>query len=106
MRQDSLSGDKLYQNELDSERQGLLHRGDYKAGIYNSQIGYGLGVGVSDLNLDGYLDIYVSNDFNENDYLYINQGRRDFQAEPWKNQYLIPADFQWAMILQTLIMTD
>ena len=51
-----------------------------QAGILNSQIGYGLGVGISDLNGDGYLDIYVSNDFNENDYLYVNQRDGTFQA--------------------------
>jgi len=42
------------------------------AGIYGSLIGFGLGVMVSDLNGDLYPDIYVSNDFYERDYLYIN----------------------------------
>jgi len=37
-----------------------------------SNIGYGLGIGISDINRDGCVDIYVSNDFRENDYLYIN----------------------------------
>ncbi len=43
-----------------------------KAGIYSSNIGFGLGVSVSDLNGDGWPDIFVSNDFFEKDYLYIN----------------------------------
>lgn len=43
-----------------------------KAKIYGGINGYGLGVGVSDINLDGYPDIYVGNDFHEDDYLYIN----------------------------------
>ncbi len=43
-----------------------------EAGIYGSLIGFGLGVHVSDLNNDSYPDIYVSNDFYERDYLYIN----------------------------------
>ncbi len=43
-----------------------------KAGIYGSLIGFGLGVMVSDINGDLYPDIYVSNDFYERDYLYLN----------------------------------
>ncbi len=43
-----------------------------EAGIYGSLIGFGLGVYVTDINLDDYPDIYVSNDFYERDYLYIN----------------------------------
>ena len=59
-----------------------------KANIYGGINGYGLSVGVSDFNLDGYPDIYVSNDFHEDDYLYINnhdgtfieQGKHAFTA--------------------------
>lgn len=43
-----------------------------EAGIYGSAIGYGLGVTVSDLNQDNWPDLYVSNDFFERDYLYLN----------------------------------
>ena len=43
-----------------------------EAGIYGSLIGFGLGVMISDVNNDLYPDIYVSNDFYERDYLYIN----------------------------------
>ena len=43
-----------------------------EAGIYGSLIGFGLGVLVTDINNDLYPDIYVSNDFYERDYLYIN----------------------------------
>lgn len=43
-----------------------------KAGIYNSVLSYGLGVAVGDINNDGWEDIYVGNDFYENDYYYIN----------------------------------
>lgn len=42
------------------------------AGIYGSAIGYGLGVTVADLNQDTWPDLYVSNDFFERDYLYLN----------------------------------
>lgn len=44
-----------------------------QAGIYTSMIGFGLGVTIGDINKDGWPDIYVSNDFFEKDYLYINQ---------------------------------
>ncbi len=44
-----------------------------EAGIYGSKIGFGLGVSVADLNRDGWMDLYVSNDFFERDYLYLNK---------------------------------
>lgn len=65
---DLLSGDRLYQNN-----NGLYTDVTQAAGILQSGIGYGLGLAISDLNNDSYPDIYVGNDFFENDYLYINQ---------------------------------
>lgn len=64
---DGLAGDRLYKNN-----QGIFIDVTASSGIYNSQIGYGLGLAISDVNLDGWPDIYVSNDFHENDYLYLN----------------------------------
>jgi len=52
-----------------------------QAGIYSSDIAFGLGVAVSDLNGDHLPDIYVSNDFWERDYLYINKGKGKFAEE-------------------------
>ncbi|MEM9647352.1 MAG: VCBS repeat-containing protein [Bacteroidota bacterium] len=52
-----------------------------EAGIYGSLIGFGLGVLVTDFNQDLYPDIYVSNDFYERDYLYINQKDGTFREE-------------------------
>ncbi len=52
-----------------------------KAGIYGSLIGFGLGVMVSDINKDGWPDIYISNDFYERDYLYINNQDGTFNEE-------------------------
>ncbi len=51
------------------------------AGIYGSLIGFGLGVLVTDINHDTYPDIYISNDFYERDYLYINQKDGTFSEE-------------------------
>src|SRR4030095_1664700 len=52
-----------------------------QAGIYSSDIAFGLGVAVSDLNGDHLPDIYISNDFWERDYLYINKGNGRFSEE-------------------------
>ncbi len=77
---DSLAGDRLFRNdELNGKR--FFTDVTSEAGIYTSQIGYGLGVNISDINNDGYPDIYVSNDFHENDYLYINDGDGIFSEQ-------------------------
>ncbi len=73
---DTLAGDRLYRNDLYKDhKKGSVSFFEVtkSAGILSGSLGYGLGVGVSDLNLDGYPDIYVSNDFQENDYLYLNK---------------------------------
>ena len=78
---DSLAGDKLYRNMLQEQGKTYFEDVTKEAGIYSSQIGYGLGIGISDLNVDGYPDIYVSNDFIENDYLYINNRNGTFSEQ-------------------------
>jgi hypothetical protein len=70
---DDLGGDKLYRNIS-----GRFVDVSREAGIFGSEIGFGLGVAVSDVNRDGWPDIYVSNDFFERDYLYINDGDGTF----------------------------
>jgi enediyne biosynthesis protein E4 len=65
---------------------GRLYRNDGKrftdvsaeAGIFGGIEGYGLGLVVSDLNLDGCPDVYVANDFQEQDFLYRNTCRGGF----------------------------
>jgi hypothetical protein len=52
-----------------------------EAGIHGSLISFGLGVTVGDVNDDGYPDVYVSNDFFERDYLYINQKNGKFKDD-------------------------
>jgi len=69
-------GDHLFRND-----NGVFKEVTYEAGIYGSIISFGLGVTVGDINLDGYPDIYVSNDFFEKDYLYINQKNGTFKDE-------------------------
>ena len=73
-RTNPMLGDKLYRNDgkkfTDVSRQ---------AGIIQNVLGFGLGVAVSDVNADGWYDIYVTNDYNEEDYLYINQQDGTFQ---------------------------
>ncbi len=45
----------------------------FEQGLYASKIGYGLSAAVADLTGNGRPDLYVCNDFSENDYLYFNQ---------------------------------
>ena len=73
---DSLSGDRIFKNE-----QGVYQDVTKDTKINSSAISYGLGVVVSDLNLDGWPDLYVGNDFHENDYLYLNQKNGSFKDE-------------------------
>jgi hypothetical protein len=48
------------------------------AGIYSSKIGFGLGITLGDFNEDNWTDIFISNDFFEKDYLYINDTKGGF----------------------------
>lgn len=73
-KRDQLGGDKLMRN--DGNRFTDVSE---EAGIYGSVIGFGLGVTVGDVDKDGWMDIFVSNDFFERDYLYINNGDGTFR---------------------------
>jgi enediyne biosynthesis protein E4 len=48
------------------------------AGLVNNVLSFGLGIGISDFNKDGWPDVYISNDYNEQDYLYLNKGDGTF----------------------------
>ncbi len=69
-------GDKLLRND-----NGKFTDVSKEAGIYGSLIGFGLGVTVGDVNGDHWPDLYISNDFYERDYLYINQQNGSFKDE-------------------------
>ena len=69
-------GDMLLRND-----NGKFTDVSEESGIYGSLIGFGLGVMISDINGDLYPDIYVSNDFYERDYLYINNQDGTFREE-------------------------
>ncbi|EMR01704.1 VCBS repeat-containing protein [Cesiribacter andamanensis] len=68
-----LAGDKLMRNDG-----GKFVDVTRESGIHSSALGYGLGITVADINWDGWPDIYVGNDFHENDYLYLNNGDGTF----------------------------
>jgi hypothetical protein len=69
----ALGGDRLYRNVG-----GRFVDVSEPAGIFGTEIAFGLGVAVGDVNRDGWPDIYVANDFFERDYLYINKGDGTF----------------------------
>jgi hypothetical protein len=69
-------GDKLLRNDA-----GHFVDVSKEANIYGSLIGFGLGVTVGDVNGDRYPDIYISNDFFERDYLYINQKNGSYKED-------------------------
>ncbi|QMW07125.1 VCBS repeat-containing protein [Spirosoma foliorum] len=81
------SGDYLYKNM--SVEQGVGSKApasgskrfiniSEQASIFGAAMGYGLGISVADLNNDGWEDLYISNDFHEDDYYYINNQKGGF----------------------------
>ena len=70
------AGDYLYENV-----DGKFKDVSKESGIYQASMGYGLGISVADINNDGWEDIYVSNDFHEDDYYYVNQKDGTFKEE-------------------------
>lgn len=61
-------GSRLYLNDG-----GHFTDASVQAGLVNNVLSFGLGLAVADFNNDNWPDVYISNDFNEEDYLYINQ---------------------------------
>ncbi|MCF6180884.1 VCBS repeat-containing protein [Lutibacter sp.] len=75
------NGDRLYRND-----NGKFVNVSQQAGIYSGPNSYGLGVAVADFNNDGWDDLYISNDFHEDDYYYINNKNGTF-TEQLKNHF-------------------
>lgn len=75
------TGDRLLRND-----NGKFIDISEEAGIYGGINGYGLGLSIADFNTDGYPDIYVGNDFHEDDYFYLNNGDGTF-TESLKNHF-------------------
>ncbi|WP_028667457.1 VCBS repeat-containing protein [Runella zeae] len=91
------AGDKFFRNDSQYSSEGQMVKPVFKevtleARIVSDVLGYGLGVGVGDVNFDGYPDMYIGNDFHENDYLYINQQNGQFK-EDLENQIMHTSQF-------------
>jgi hypothetical protein len=70
------TGDRLLRNDG-----GTFTDVSEEAGIYGGINAYGLGIAVSDFNQDGYPDLYIGNDFHEDDYFYLNNTDGTFSEE-------------------------
>lgn len=70
---DALAGNKLFRND-----NGHFVDVSKAAGIVQNPLTFGLGIAVADINKDGWQDVYVTNDYNEPDYLYLNNKNGTF----------------------------
>ena len=77
---DELAGNKLYEN-----RNNHFTDVSKKAGIRQNPLTFGLGIAIADINKDGWQDVYVTNDYNEPDYMYINNGNGTFTNQADKS---------------------
>ena len=75
---DEKAGDRFFLNTGSPDKPDFEDKTE-EFGILSSQLGYGLAIVAEDFNSDGYLDVFVANDFHENDYLYLNRAGTGFE---------------------------
>ena len=75
------AGDRFFEQIVSKEdsTQPLFLDRTKEVGIYSSRLGYGLGISIADLDNNGCPDVYIGNDFHENDYLYLNNCKGEFE---------------------------
>lgn len=80
---DPLGGDRFMRNDLSTAKR--FTDVSAQAGLYQSSLGYGLGIAIADFDNDGWEDIYIGNDFHENDYYYLNNKNGTFTESGQKH---------------------
>jgi hypothetical protein len=75
---DTIPGNRLFRNDVGPDGARRFTDVSAAAGLHGNEIAFGLGVAVTDVNRDGWPDVYVANDFFERDYLYLNRGDGTF----------------------------
>ncbi|TLU91595.1 VCBS repeat-containing protein [Dyadobacter sediminis] len=75
---DPVTGVRLFRNDQKGKSEPYFTDITKKAGIHSSPLTYGLGIGIADVNQDGWQDMYISNDYSVPDFLYINNGNGTF----------------------------
>ncbi|MDH3648498.1 MAG: VCBS repeat-containing protein [Saprospiraceae bacterium] len=80
---DPKAGDKLFENKVNESKSDEPYFIDVseRAGILGGVAGYGLGIAIGDVDENGFPDVYIGNDFHENDFLYLNQGNGTFREK-------------------------
>ena len=75
---DPISGMRLYRHDINANKEHNFKDVTLESNINSSPASFGLGIGVADINNDGWQDMYISNDYSAPDYLYINNQKGGF----------------------------
>ncbi|WP_445438766.1 VCBS repeat-containing protein [Dyadobacter pollutisoli] len=75
---DPVIGVRLFRNDMRGSGDPIFIDVTRKAGLRSSPLTYGLGIGIADVNQDGWQDMYISNDYSIPDFLYINNQNGTF----------------------------